>query len=220
MVPGMTISKTIAETFARARALEPVIDQKWRAASFRIGALLPNSLLVASVQKIGELDLVLRAMEIEHRAVAAGESPDSLAGHYLVWLSELWIGSAYEILRLLKDDKRRLVTSTALRDLEYLFRLLRVPLEKHEIAGDAKLASPLQMRTVPGGPPERSYTYDRRDKTRAHIMPCGITARGSVAWQAFDPAANGAIWLERQALSDQMIALWPPTSQDAGASGC
>src|SRR6266545_4559907 len=105
--------------------------------SYRIGGQLPASLLVSSVQRAGELDLLLRCMEDELSVVIDSPKPD-LSFHYQALLSELWVGHVYEIFRLLKDRKRA-PDNQDFDNLAYHPRLLRIPLDKHEIPGDRKL---------------------------------------------------------------------------------
>jgi hypothetical protein len=128
--------------------------------------------------------------------------------NYLSMLSTYWIGGVYEALRLLRE--RELVDQNdkfvqLLRD----FELLRVPLEKHEIAKDRTLKEPLQLVRQPPRPDEDdTYLYARKDEQRAHIMPAGISSRGSMMWQTIDLKNNTARWIERRNLSDQMLELW------------
>ena len=89
------------------------------------------------------------------------------------------------ILRLLKDDSRQLATQDAVCALERDIKFIRISLEKHEIVQDWKLSVPLQMQASSPDAPSRAYTYNKDDKTRAHIMPTGISPRGSAVWQAF-----------------------------------
>jgi hypothetical protein len=61
-----------------------------------------------------------------------------MAFHYQKMLADLWIGSLYETTRMLIE--RKLAPDTdEYRSLAHAFRLIRIPLEKHEIALDHKL---------------------------------------------------------------------------------
>jgi hypothetical protein len=101
-------------------------------------------------------------------------------------LSVYWIGGMYEVFRLLRDrelDDKNDRFFQVLKTLE----LLRMPLEKHEIAKDRVLKQPVELsRAPPRGDASDQYTYDVGDPTRAHIMPFGLSERGSVCWQAID----------------------------------
>jgi hypothetical protein len=117
--------------------------------------------LSANIQREGEIDLLIRCMENESAERLARSKDDfSLSFHYQNIISISWIGGVYEIFRLLRE--RHLndsgdVFQSILSDLE----LLRIPLEKHEIAKDRTISSPLQMIKYPqkGGPSD-FYTYD------------------------------------------------------------
>lgn len=202
-----------------ARARFPDLQKNWIDVSLRVGGLLPKSRLLVSVQRVGDLDMLLRAIEDEwvSAPVKPGDAgrqsaADLLSCHYQLMLSELWVSSAYEIFRLLKA--RKLADGNAFNALAHDFRLLRVPLEKHEIVEDGKLSAPLLMQNFP---PDKENpeirAYDKNDTTRAHIMPTGLSERGSLMWLVFDHRANKQFWIERRALSERIIALWPvPTS--------
>jgi hypothetical protein len=123
-------------------------------------------------------------------------------------LSELWIGAAYEIFRLLKE-RRLMEESDAFTSLAHDLRILRVPLEKHEIATDNKLASSLKMQKHPPRNKEADiYIYSKSHKTRAHIMPMAVSRRGSLMWQVIDVVLDRTYWLERRELSERVVSLW------------
>lgn len=171
---------------------------------------MPHSLLMVSVQRDGELDLVLRCMEDEQALLALNATNDNQFGfHYQKMLSELWVGSVYETLRLLVERKLA-PSSDEFKRLAHEFRLLRIPLEKHELAGDDQLTDPLAMQRLPAKGDDRDYyTYPKgRDPTRAHITPSGISERGSLMWQVIDLRTNTSIWLERRELADRFLSLW------------
>lgn len=213
----VNVTKLISTSFHAARSKYGTLNQSWIAASFSIGGRLPHSLLTASVQRDGELDPVLRCMEDEQALLALKETDDNQFGfHYQKMLSELWVGSLYETLRLLIE--RKLAPSNdKFKRLAHEFRLLRIPLEKHELAGDDRLTEPLVMQRLPAkGDNSDYYTYPKgRDPTRAHIMPSGISARGSVMWQVIDLHTSTSIWLERRHLADRFLSLWQSTTQSS-----
>ena len=79
----------------------------------------------------------------------------------------------------------------------------------HNAAKDRLLDQPLQLISKPAkGDPTDIYSYVPGDRTRAHIMPMGISSRGSMMWQAIDVRSEDAPWIERRALSDQILELW------------
>lgn len=206
----MTVSQYIVQAFTQACASQPELAKSWRDVSFRIGGLLPSSLLLQSVQRAGALDMLLRTLEHEcSTAMTVENDAVDFSNHYQKMFSDLWIGDVYEILRLLKT--RKLANGEAFNSLEHDFRLLRIPLEKHEIVEDQKLSSPLQMQTYPPNDENPDIrVYDKDDLRRAHIMPAGVSDRGSLMYLVFDHRTNQQFWLERRALSERMIALWLP----------
>jgi hypothetical protein len=47
-------------------------------------------------------------------------------------------------------------------------------------------------------------------------MPTGISSRGSVMWQVMDLESKRSYWLERRAISERIVAIWEPVSDDTG----
>jgi hypothetical protein len=91
-------------------------------------------------------------------------------------------------------------------------RLLRIPIDKHEIRGDKKLKAPLVMkRYPPKDEAEDIYQYTKDDPTRSHIMPGGVSKRGSVMWQVLDITCNESFWIERRSLSEKLLAIFSDT---------
>jgi len=208
MNDGRDIGRLIATAFQAAKQRNPELARKWIEISARIGGRVPNSMMV-SVQRAGDLDLAVRAMEDSHRDPSAdADIAEGFQLHYHMMLAELWIGSVYEVLRLLKE--RGIAPEGEQFDvLAHDFRLLRIPLEKHEIAGDHTLMEALQMKRVPGrGDSSDVYVYSKEDTAKAHIMPCGVSARGSVMWQVIDLRNRQNRWVELRDLSDRMIEVW------------
>jgi hypothetical protein len=173
-------------------------------------------MLVGSVQQAGELDLVIRCMEEDFKQDGPLEQPPWFGFNYQKMLSDLWVGSAYEILRLLKA--RKLAAGEGFLALERDLTLIRITVDKHEIASDRKLREPLQMRTAPHhGGEARDYMYDPEDPRKAHIMGAGLSPRGSVMWHAIDGASQAQKWIERRDLTDRLMSLFqrpvtPPQS--------
>lgn len=149
---------------------------------------------------------MLRCMEDEY---VSGELHDDLrpwVAEPLAFLSEAWIGLVYEIVRLAHE--RRLVNENDFFEgLAHELRLLRVTMEKYEIAQDRRLTAPVLMSRAPGKQEgEGDYSYDKKDPLRAHIMPTGISHRGSMQWLAIDISADmDQRWIERRDLSDRVL---------------
>jgi hypothetical protein len=177
------------------------------------------------------VDLVIRCIEDEvSQTVATQQEDPLLIVDYLNLMSTYWIGGMYETLRLLRERK---LTGDDGRFFEIFtdLELLRIPLEKHELAKGNALKEPLILiRNPPKGYGD-IFPYVRGDPRRSHIMPMGISPRGSIMWQAIDVRARTAKWIERRTLSDQLLRLWvsensatlrsqSPTRTKAGVGGC
>jgi hypothetical protein len=185
--------------------------EKWVALSRDIGALLPTSALIVSVQEVGRLDVVLRALEDEHREIVIGNAmpSDPLAFKTQAAFSGIWVGLAYEIVRLLRD-RGLLPPDDVAAALMTGLEGVRVPLAKHEIQRDKKLREPLLMGYLdPQGQLTPSDNYDPQDKQRGHRMPSGITSCGSLTWLTYDHRTGCEQWIERRYLSDLTLsAAW------------
>lgn len=201
----MSITKLVASAFRLARHQHKLLLEENIKRSFRIGMLLPDSLLAVSIQRLGDLDLLVRSMKDDFAACIPAE-PSNDNTHiddfdHLCRLSELWVGGTYEIFRLL--IVRNLRTDETTKEVHARLKLLRIPWEKYEIANERKLAGPLEMAQIST---ENSvhHWYEQSDKKRSHIMPSGITAQGSVAWLAVDALNREQLWIERLALSNEV----------------
>ena len=79
---------------------------------------------------------------------------------------------------------------------------------KFEIAKDRKLREPLKLQKVP---PNNDATdqaaYDGKDPARYHIMPSGMSSRGSVCWLALDHLTKSEHWVERRDLAERLLAM-------------
>ncbi len=205
----MTVTQLITAAFMLARSRYPELRKTWINISARVGSLLPESLLWPSVHRTGNLDMMLRAMEDDYSAQPEGAGDEDLfSDHYQLMFSELWVGAVYEIFRLL-NERKLAPDSDAFKALAHDLRLLRIPLEKHEIAADRKLSGPLLMeRQPPNNNETDNYRYSSSDTQKAHIMPSGISNRGSSMWQVIDVQSNSSCWLERRALSERIVVLW------------
>lgn len=184
---------------------------RWRRTSLTIGAFAPRSLLYVSVQELGRLDAVLRCMEDERRDSVSSSDQGMRGFTEQMTLSGLWVGSAYEILRVVHERDREREPSgfgTLFLDMT----LLRVSLEKYQLANDWGLTAPLPMRAIQADPNEEIETgnYDAKDPSRTHIMPAGLNVpTGSCSWLATDakPPAQSR-WLVRRNLSERFLEVW------------
>lgn len=139
--------------------------------------------------------------------------------HYQFMLSEVWTCKSYEVFRLLQSRKL-LSQNNAFESLANDLKLLRITIDKHEIANDRKLSEPLQMQRISKeGEATSPYEYSRFDPRKAHIMGKGLSDRGSVMWEALDGASCNSHWLERLSLSERIISLWQPDDQAPESPG-
>lgn len=193
----------ISTGFLDARKKYPDLYKIWINGSHRLGRKLPNSLLLYSVQKSGELDLLLRNIEDD---VQLGLSINYLlSNHYLSFLSELWVFYVYEIFRILNKFEASDDVVAVFNDLE----LLRVSLAKHELPKDKKLVQAISMQRYPKkNDATDNYQYSKEDAQRSHIMPTGISPRGSVMWCATNVIDQTSCWIERLELSDRIINIF------------
>jgi hypothetical protein len=200
------VSTLIIGAFELARARQRASQSLWVKTSWKIGGRLPHSALLMSVQRDAEVDLVLRCMEDDHTPTKDNEI--DLSYHYQKMLSDLWIGSMYETYRLMIERKVA-PNDDRFRQMAHDLRLLRIALEKHEIAADKKITEPLKMRRMPPTGQDRNYyTYSLGDPLKAHIMPAGISPRASMMWQVLDMQSGQERWIERRDLSDRIIGFW------------
>jgi hypothetical protein len=199
----------LVQAFVVAKLKQQSLHEIWVRISHRVGSRLPSSLLSVAIQRDGELDLVLRTLEDEQAArMPTNAESGMFEFHYLNMLSVYWIGGMYETFALLR--RRKLADASplfqeVLDDLE----IARITLEKHEIAKDRVLQKPLPLLRAPANnDPTDFYSYDPKDDLRAHIMPSGVSMRGSIMWSVLDVKKDMMRWIERRALSDKILALW------------
>ena len=203
-----SVSDLMVNAFVWARKQQSSTVKVWVGVSHRVGGLLPKSGLLVSVQRIGELDVLLRCMEDEAQA-NMGRIRESLwILHLQTMLSGIWVCELYEVFRLLKE--RELVARDDTFDsLENDLRALRITISKHEIAADNKLPGKSVLMKSKGATDAEAYEYRAKDPQRAHIMSMGLSVRGSVQWQAIDgTSVDSPRWLERRSLSERALQLW------------
>jgi len=146
-------------------------------------------------------------MEDEFTSGTLQEATSLFVTDHLASFSELWIGQVYEIVRLTRD-KSLIADGDFLKALAHDLKLLRVPMEKYEIAQDKSLKSPLLMSKFPAKNGDLYYSYNSKDPQRAHIMPTGISHRGSMQWRAIDISVGlTERWIERRDLADRLLQL-------------
>jgi hypothetical protein len=202
-----TAGSLLVQAFTTAKLAHQTLNKAWVGISHKVGGRLPSSLLSTAIQREGDVDLLLRCLEDAHATQTQNES-EIFQFHYQYMFSVYWIGGMYEIFALLRRRKladQSPVFDEILNDLE----IARVTLEKHEIAKDRILENPLPMSRAPANnDPSDFYSYDPKDNLRAHIMPSGLSMKGSVMWSVLDVKKSAMRWIERQDLSDRILALW------------
>jgi hypothetical protein len=208
MVPS--VGQLITATFAVARSKYPELAQRWITASARTGSKIPDSLAIVSIQRIGELDLVCRALEDELTQSPSKEGEMDFRDNYLIMLSELWIGAAYAICFALKNRKL-LLERLEFVDLAEDLRLIRVQIEKHQIPSDWRLEEPLPLTTGPARPgeaPERVTLYDKSYPLRAHIGRTATSERRSIMWEVIEVRTKSMRWIERRQTAGKMLEIF------------
>lgn len=204
----MSASKLLTAAFAFSAAEFPEFHADWIKVSFKILRYVPGKPLTPTVQRCGRLDVLLRSLEIGAvDRVAAQDDNDVMSFDHQEYLSELWIGGAYEICRLAREAN--IMKDNDFDLLAHQLRLVRVPLEKMQIAADNALTAPLQMiQGEEGAENARLYTYTKGDPNRAHMLPTGMSRRGSASWHVIDIPAKKSYWVERQEISDLFLKVF------------
>lgn len=204
-----TVTEHLSQAFTLAMSQYAGLRNEWLGLSMQMGGKLPRSLIVVSVQQIGDMDLLLRALEDERLLTADnGSASFVLAGHYQVMLSGLWIGASYDVLNFIQRRKLTVADSEFLslaRDIERV----RVQIDKHEIAHEKHLRAPLEMQRWPlKGDETDRYEYSPNDRTRTHIPRIGLSSRGSIAWEVIEAKSGRSYWVERRDTSERILKLW------------
>jgi hypothetical protein len=213
----MTVGQLLVAAFGLSRNGKQQLTERWIKMSFRTGSLLPHSLLMVSIQRLGEVDLVCRSVEEEMVSSPPRDGEMDLRPNYLAVLSEWWIGSAYAICYTLKD--RKILSDPQFLKLADDLRMIRVQIEKYEVPSDRSLVEPLRFSPTQLRPDEKEapvYTYDKNDPLKSHIPRTGLSHRHSYMWEVMDVKAGATRWYERLDLSDRMLSLLAPA--DAATS--
>lgn len=204
----MNVGQLVESAFLLASSTHLELKKEWISVSHRIGSEMADSLLSSNIQTNGEVDLVLRCLENEADEFALHQTSNSLMYlHYQKIISEYWICSMYEAFRSLRQRRPDTWTGDRigiLRDLE----LVRIPLNKHELAGDGSLKLPIHLQRIPPSETDSdNYVYDPKNPLRAHIMPSGVGKSGSIMWQVIDLKTETSRWIERLDISNRILSL-------------
>lgn len=206
MTETLGVTKLVTKAFAQASLGQRQIHERWIKVSTKLGNLIPQSSLLVSVQSLGNLDTVIRMMEEEaiHRK-DTDPFAEAVAWNHKRLLSEMWVSSAYEIIRLLHYKKLTPITSE-LNELLFDLELLRMPTEKVALTRGRKQSTQIAMKPVLVTRNNSDSIYEMQDSHRAHILPAGTSGRGSHLWLIVDENLNTEEWVERINLSDQFLS--------------
>jgi hypothetical protein len=208
------VSPLLNSLFNLARAKYRAENEAWVQLSYRLSGRFNLVTASSSIQREGDLDILLRCIEDELNTNKDASGMD-FSFHYQMMFSETWIIACYEILRAFQQRDREAAKAgrptSGVSDLHEFksiftdFELLRMPIAKFEITKDNKLEQPLPMRRV--GDDETIEFYDPKDPSRFHIMPKGVSSRGSAVWLALDVRNSRQHWVERRDLADRLLSL-------------
>jgi hypothetical protein len=216
------VSPLINVAFNIARAKYRAQHTAWTNLSGTLAGRFNLWLATLSIQRQGDLDLLLRCMEDEFEANKAADLADTtgtdMTFHYQQTLSEIWVVGCYEFMRAFRQRDREAVAAgqrpSGVSELESFksiiadLELLRMPMAKLEIAKDDKLKESLRLQRIGAEKAALDQIiYDRSDPARSHLMPSGPSQRGSSSWMATDHQTKTSRWIERRDLSDRLLAL-------------
>ncbi|MBB4196759.1 hypothetical protein CCR94_11205 [Rhodoblastus sphagnicola] len=210
------VSPLLNGLFDIARAKYRAENEAWVKLSYSLSGQFNLVNAVTSIQSEGDLDILLRCLEDEFKT-NNGASGMEFSVHYQLLFSETWIVGCYEILRAFQQRDRDAVNShrptSGISELDSFksiftdFELLRMPIAKFEIAKDKRLEQPLPMRRVGDDEANPIEFYDPKDPSRFHLMPKGVSRRGSAQWLALDVQNSRQYWVERRDLADRLLSL-------------
>lgn len=160
----------------------------------------------------------MHEFETNNAAQVADATGVDMTLHYQLSLSEAWVVGCYEFLRAFRqrDTEAREIGArpsgvSEMETFKSLFadlELLRMPMAKFEIAKDKGLKKPLPLQRTPSNNDATDHvTYDRSDPARSHLMPTGMSARGSACWFVLDHLTKRQYWAERRDLSERLLAM-------------
>jgi hypothetical protein len=210
------VSPLLNSLFNVARAKYRAENEAWVQLSYRLSGRFNLVTAISSIQREGDLDILLRCLEDEFNTNKDASGMD-FSFHYQMMFSETWIVGLYEILRAFRERDRKAAAAgkptSGVSELDEFksvfgdFELLRMPIAKFQIAKDNKLGEPLPMRRVGDDDTKPIEFYDPKDPDRFHIMPKGVSARGSAVWLALDGRSLAQHWVERRDLADRLLSL-------------
>jgi len=129
------------------------------------------------------------------------------SAEYLMMFSELWVCETYEFMRVMKARELYPDKKHEIDEVYNQLKLLRIPLDKHEIASDRKIKEPIKLIKHPIREGDTPYEYNSNDSLRSHIMPRSFSSIGSAIWQVTDIKTSQSYWIERRSLSNKLLKL-------------
>lgn len=209
------VSPLLTSLFNIARTKYRAEHQAWVQLSFRLAGRFNLVTASPNIQREGDLDILLRCLEDEFNTNK--DASEDFCFHYQMMFSEAWIVGCYEFLRAFRERDRNAVEAgrptSGVSELDEFksifsdFELLRMPIAKLEIAKNNKLKQALPMRRVGDDETKPIEFYDPKDPDRFHIMPRGVSSRGSAMWLALDHLNSREHWVERRDLADRLLSL-------------
>ena len=208
------VTNSISIAFGHAIERHREIYVNWLRIAEHIGQRLQYSHLPMSIHNLGILDVVLRQIGSEFD-LSEYECPQGalhLPSHLLFLFSDLWVCNAYEFFRLLKE--RRLTSGNSFKKIEQQLRLVRITLDKHEIAKNRGGNVDLKFMYHPPLTDEKTlYHYSSDDPHRSIIPEVKVNLEtGAVQWRVVDVLSHKdetwVGWLDRQVISDEILKLW------------
>jgi hypothetical protein len=207
-------SSALSALFLVARSRYETEWNSWIQLSFSLSAGVAPA--IATIQRQGDLDLLLRCLESERRTTSASDTELDWSLGYQIMFSEQWILGCYEFLRSFNQrypashSSSDLTKPQGFDDVFHDFECLRMPLAKFELPKDRRLKEPLPMGIFGSGAAEPIEHYDPKDPMRVHKMPTRVSKSGSVKWFALDTSTLRQYWVERRDLSDRLLSLVGP----------
>lgn len=210
------ISQSLCIAINLAKAKNQERHKSWTSLSWRLAGRLSIMPAMLTLQRLGDLDLLLCGIEDEFEE---NKSKDAIEHtsifNYQMMLSEAWVITCYEIIRTVRQranegapDLTDISDLPQFKSLLLDLELLRMPIAKFEIPKDRTLKQPLPLGPFkPDGNIIADYEYSKDDPLRLHHMPWGLGARGSITWLVLDHSTPREYWIERRNLADRALAL-------------
>jgi hypothetical protein len=133
------VSPLLNSLFNVARAKYRAEYKAWVQLSYRLSRRFNLVTALSSIQREGDLDILLRCLEDECNMNEDASGMD-FSFHYQMMFSETWIVGCYEILRAFQQrDSSGVFEWHEFKSIFTDLELLRMPIAKFEIAKDNKL---------------------------------------------------------------------------------